>query len=122
MQTSQWFLVVGRVLLGGLFVVGGIRHFFVIAPLSSALAARGVPAARVALIAASIFQIVAGLLVMIGVYVAPAAIGLIPFTIVASYLMLNFWDLDGPAREGALNGFQTNIAVIGGLLMAAALG
>jgi putative oxidoreductase len=122
MQSAQWLAVVGRILVGGLFVVGGIRHFFVIPPLSSALAARGVPAARIALIGASIFQIAAGLLVMVGAYVAPAAIGLILFTIVASYLMLNFWDLEGPAREGALNGFQTNVAVIGGLLLVAALG
>jgi putative oxidoreductase len=120
MQYSQFLLVLGRVLLGGLFVLGGIHHFFIIPPLTSALAARGVPAARLALIGASVFQIVAGLLVMFGQYVAPAALGLMLFTIVASILFLNFWDLEGSARENARNGFQTNVAIIGGLLIAAA--
>jgi putative oxidoreductase len=33
---------------------------------------------------------------------------------------LNFWDQEGPARQAALTGFQTNLAIIGGLLIAAA--
>jgi putative oxidoreductase len=120
MQSSQWLLVVGRVLLGGLFVWGGIHHFFIIPSLSSVLAARGVPVARFALIAVSLFQIGAGVLLMLGQYVAPAALGLVLFTIVASILMLNFWSLEGPARDAARAGFQTNVAIIGGLLIAAA--
>jgi putative oxidoreductase len=120
MQSSQWLLVVGRVLLGGLFVWGGIHHFFIIPSLSSVLAARGVPVARFALIAVSLFQIGAGVLLMLGQYVAPAALGLVLFTIVASILMLNFWSLEGPARDAARTGFQTNVAIIGGLLIAAA--
>lgn len=49
-----------------------------------------------------------------------AALELIGFTVVASLLFLNFWDLQGPERAGALNQFLTNIAVIGVLLYAAA--
>lgn len=120
MQYAQFLLGLGRVLLGGLFVVGGVHHFFIIQPLSSALAARGVPLARFSLIVASVFQVVAGLLVMVGFYVVPAALGLVLFTLVASILMLNFWDLEGPAREGAKQGFQTNVGIIGGLLVTAA--
>jgi len=50
----------------------------------------------------------------------PASIGLILFTIVASIMLLNFWDMEGPSRESAMNGFLSNIAIIGGLLLAAA--
>jgi putative oxidoreductase len=111
---------IGRVLLGGLFVLGGIHHFFALPGVTSALAARGVPMARVALIAASLFQILAGLLLMLGLWVAPAAIGLVVFTLVSSCLLLNFWDLEGPARASAKMTFQSNLAIIGGLLIAAA--
>jgi putative oxidoreductase len=120
MDYTEALRVVGRLLLGGLFVVGGIHHFFILPGITSALVARGVPMARVALIAASVFQILAGLLLMFGLWVAPAAIGLVVFTVVASFLMLNFWDLEGPARDAARTGWQTNLAIIGGLLIAAA--
>lgn len=119
MEYAELLRVVGRALLGGLFVVGGIHHFFILAPVTAALAARGVPLPRVALILASMFQILAGLLLMLGLWVALAAIGLVAFTLVASFLLLNFWDQEGPARDTARMGWQTNLAIIGGLLVAA---
>jgi len=86
----------------------------------SALKARGVPAARFVLIAGSVFQIIAGLLLMLGVCPRAAALGLVLFTVVASIMFLNFWDAEGPAREAGRIGFQTNVGIIGGLLIAAA--
>jgi putative oxidoreductase len=120
MDYAELLTVVGRVLLGGLYLVGGIHHFFMLPGITAALAARGVPLARIALIVASVFQAVAGLSLMLGLWVAQAAIGLVLFTVVATYLLLNFWDLEGSARDTARNGFQTNLAIIGGLLIAAA--
>jgi putative oxidoreductase len=120
MGRAELLMWVGRLLLGGLFVVGGIHHFFILPGITSALVARGVPMARVALIAASVFQILAGLLVILGLWVAPAALGLVVFTVVASFLMLNFWDLEGQARDAARTGWLTNLAIIGGLLIVAA--
>src|SRR5689334_17166472 len=112
MDYAELLRVVGRVLIGGLFVVGGAHHFFTLPELTSALAARGVPAPRVALISASVFQVVAGLAFMFGVWIIAAAIGLVVFTVVASYLFLNFWALQGAEREAARIGLQTNLAVI----------
>jgi putative oxidoreductase len=120
MENAELLRVVGRVLLGGLFVVGGIHHFFILPPVTAALAARGVPLPRLALIAASLFQALAGLLLMLGMWVAPAALGLVVFTLVSSFLLLNFWDMEGPARDAAQMSCQTNLALIGGLLIAAA--
>ena len=120
MDYSRILVMVGRVFLGGLFVVGGAHHFFTLTALESAMKARGVPAARSVLIAGSVFQIIAGLQLMLGVYAGWAALGLVLFTVVASIMFLNFWDAEGPAREAARIGFQTNVGVIGGLLIAAA--
>jgi putative oxidoreductase len=120
MDYAQILTLVGRVLLGGLYVVGGIHHFFALPGITAALAARGVPMARAALIGASLFQAVAGLLFVLGIWVAPAAIGLVVFTVIASSLLLNFWDMEGPPRDAARLSWQTNLAIIGGLLIAAA--
>jgi len=113
-------LVLGRLLLGGLYVAGGIHHFFVIVPLTDAIEARGVPFAKGVLLSASVFQIVAGGLLLLGLFVMPAAFGLIVFTLAASVMLLNFWDMQETARDSAINSWKTNMAIIGGLLVAAA--
>jgi uncharacterized membrane protein YphA (DoxX/SURF4 family) len=51
-----------------------------------------------------------------------AAFALAGFTIVATFLCLDFWRMQGQQREIALNGALTNVAVVGGLLIAAAVG
>jgi len=49
-QISWMLLLFGRVLLGGLFVLGGLRHFFALDPLTQVIRARGVPMPRLAII------------------------------------------------------------------------
>lgn len=119
-EISQVLLILGRLLLGGLFVYGGVHHMFAIPAITQAMAARGVPAPRLVLLVGSAFQFVAGLLLILGLYVAPAALALVLFTLAASIMLLNFWDLEGPAREAAKNVWLSNLAIIGGLLIAAA--
>ena len=118
-EAAEVVRVIGRLFLGGLFVAGGIRHFFILPVLTQVMSARGVPSPRLVLVVGSIFQFVAGLLLMLGIWIAPASLGLVLFTIAASIMLLNFWDMEGPARETAMNGFLSNVAIIGGLLLAA---
>lgn len=117
---ADLLLTVGRILLGGLFVLGGVHHFFQLEFLTKMMTARGVPLARLTLIVGSVFQAVAGLLLILGFYVAPAALGLAVFTVIASIMFLNFWDMQGEAREAMKNVWKSNIAIIGGLFVAAA--
>ena len=117
-QAIRWFA--GRLLLGGLFVVAGVRHFFILAPVTQAIAARGVPAARLVLLSGTAFEIVAGLALIFGFRPAWAALGLAGFTVAASVLLLNFWDMEEPARANAIGTWQSNLAIIGGLLVTAA--
>ena len=42
---------------------------------------------------------------------------LIVFTIVASGLLLRFWEVQGPMRTGMQNGMLANVGVVGGLLL-----
>jgi putative oxidoreductase len=115
---ALWIL--GRLLLGAYYAAAGVHHFSALAPLTQTIAARGVPAARAVLLAGSIFQTVAGVALMLGVYPAYAALGLVIFTILASMLFLNFWNMEGTARANAIGTWKTNLALIGGLLIAAA--
>lgn len=112
---------VGRILLGGVFLVAGLRHLMIVSVLTTAVAARGVPFPRAVVLAGTGFQIVAGLALVLGFFATWAALGLILFTVVASIMLVNFWDKEGEERIALTNAFQTNIGLIGGLLLAAAL-
>lgn len=114
-------LALGRVLLGAPYVRGGIGHFFESAPVEAEMRERGVPWPRLTLIAGSLFEVAAGLLFMSGWYTAFAGCCLIVFTVLATLLFLNFWQMRGRARAAAKHGCMLNLALIGGLLITLAL-
>ena len=114
----MWML--GRALLGAYYAWAGIHHFTGLAPIAAAMTARRVPAARAVLVIGSIFQTVCGLALIFGLWPAWAALGLVLFTIVASIMFLDFWNKEGEARAGAVSTWKTNLALSGGLLIAAA--
>jgi putative oxidoreductase len=121
-ELASGLIVIGRVLLGGIFVVAGLRHLLILPVLTAALEQRGVAAARAVLLAGTAFQIVAGAALVLGLFVTLASLGLILFTVVASFLLVNFWDKQGEERVALANAFQTNVGLVGGLMLTAALG
>jgi putative oxidoreductase len=116
----QTLAAIGHLLLGGLFVWAGADHFTRFAAVRSMLSDRGWPLPGPLLAAASVFQIVAGLCLVVGIARPLAAIALAAFTAAASLLLLDFWRFDGPPREGMRSGFAVNVGLVGGLLLAAA--
>jgi putative oxidoreductase len=113
-------LIVGRILLGGLFVVAGIKHLLLLAPICEVIRARGVPVPRLVLIAGTLTELLAGAVLISGLYTAAAAFVLAAFTLTASVMLVNFWDRQGEERANLQNVFLCNLAIIGGLLIAAA--
>ena len=91
-EQARWVEILARLLLGSLFVIGGLHHLPIFGELSGRLAQRGVPLPWLALGLATACQIIAGAWLMAGLWVPWAAAGLIGFTLVASLLLLlNFW-------------------------------
>ena len=115
-----WFHQIGLILLGGVFVWAGADHFRRFAEVSAMLQERGFIAPRLMLAAGSLVEIAAGLCLAVGFHVAWAAAALVVFTIAASATLLDFWHHDGVARQGLRSAFIINVAVIGGLILAAA--
>jgi putative oxidoreductase len=120
MSTAEWMWVVGRIGLGSLFVLGAVHHYQEFGPIAQQMADRRVPLPRATLVVGSVFQAVCGLLLMAGAYATYAALGLVVFTIAASVMLLDFWNKSGPQRQSAIMTWQSNIAIVGGLLVAAA--
>ena len=121
-MAADLIILAGRILIGGMFVVAGLRHLLIVPALTTLVGARGVPFPGAVLLAGTGLQIVAGLALMLGFFATLASLALILFTIVASGLLLNFWDKQGEERIGLTNAFQSNFAIIGGLLLTAAQG
>jgi putative oxidoreductase len=111
--------VLGRILMGLLFVAMGVRCAFMLPELAEAVAARSLPRPRLILIGASAFQLVAGACLMLGYAVPVAAFALIAFTLAASAVMLDFWKTRLAEEELFRNLWLSNLAIIGGLLIAA---
>ena len=109
-------LFLGRLLLGGAFVVAGLRNVQNETFLTELMAARGVPQAKLALWAGIVLQTIAGALVMAGVWTAIASAVLVLFLIAATPMFHNFWDHQGPDRASRINGFVGNVALAGGFL------
>ncbi len=115
-------LIVARMLMGALFIVGGLRHFWLLDPISAAMRARGVPMARTVLITGSVYEVAFGVLLALSVTVSLAALALVVFTILATVMMVNFWDKPEPERGALFGIFMSNLAIVGGLLGLAASG
>lgn len=120
MEIDVILLVVGRILIGALFVFAGVRHFFIAGILTPMIQARGVPAPHLVLYAGSAFEAVLGALLALGLLIVPAALGLCVFVVAATILLVNFWDKQGPEREALQNAALSNMAIVGGLLAVAA--
>ena len=119
-ETPALLILLGQVLIGSLFVFGGLRHFFLVPVIAEVLSTKGIPFPKASLMVVSSYQVIAGVLVMLDRLMPWTAYSLILFTIIASIIMLNFWHMEGLERNTAINNWLTNIAIIGGLLIIAA--
>jgi putative oxidoreductase len=110
----------GFVLLGGVFVWAGAEHFLKFREISGQLKQRSFPYPVPLLAAGSVLEIVAGVCLIVGFARFYAALALAAFTIAATVMLLDFWNFNDPERQAMRTAFVINIAVLGGLLIAAA--
>lgn len=117
MLAHDWPTMAGYALLGLFYAVAGVQHFRHFAALTGALASRRIPFPAATLALGSILQIVAGGLLALRMHVFSAALGLAAFTLLASLMMLDVWRASGAAREAGIRAWQSNLALIGALLV-----
>jgi putative oxidoreductase len=85
------FYLAGRVLLGGFFVISGLRHFQHLAMMAGFTGSKGVPAPRLAVIVSGLMIILGGVSILLGVRphwgIALVSAFLLPVTL----LMHQYW-------------------------------
>lgn len=115
-------LLIGRLALVAIFIMSGVGKLMGLAGTSGYIASKGLPAPMVLAVLAGLAEVLLGLAIAIGFKTRLSAYALAAFTVVATVLFHDFWNMEGPARMQNMISAQKNLSIIGGLLVLAAVG
>jgi putative oxidoreductase len=115
----DWVLLLGRVLFAALFVNAGVGFHIRQRKMAAGYArTMGAPAPDLTVVLTGIQILVAGLMIILGVWVDLAALLVIAFLIPTNYWMHAFWKMDDPEQKQMnMTHFWKNTALIGGALI-----
>ena len=117
---ASWIDTAGRLLIVAFFVIVWVRNLsgHHVEDHVKRLTAFKTPFPRPAFWAGMALDAIGCALILLNWHPAIGALCLIVFTVLASLLLLRFWEMQDPMkRMGMQNGFLANIAVTGGLLL-----
>ena len=117
---ASWLDSAGRLLIVAFFLIVGIRNLskFHIEDHIKRLTMTGTPMPAAAFWAGVVIEFVGCALLLFNWYPAIGVLCLIVFTVLATALLLRFWEADDPMKRiGMQNGFMSNVAIVGGLLL-----
>jgi uncharacterized membrane protein YphA (DoxX/SURF4 family) len=119
---ASWLDNAGRLLMVAFFLITGLRNLqkYQVEDHIQRLEAYGtqVLSASQTFWAGIVLEFVGCALLLFNWYAAIGVLCLIAFTVLATALMLRFWEADDPGKRiGMQNGFLANIGVVGGLFL-----
>ena len=119
---DTWMPLLGRVGLGLIFLLSGFGKITGFEGTAKYIAAGGLPLPAVAAALAIAVEVVGGAALIAGIKARWAALALIAFTAVATFVFHAFWAV--PEAQAYLQQimFLKNVAIIGGLLFVVAQG
>jgi putative oxidoreductase len=118
-QDASWLDTAGRLLMVAFFLAVGLRNLqkVHIEDHVKRLTNFKAPFPRITFWIGQAMEFIGCALVLFNWYPAVGVVLLLVFTIVASGLLLRFWEVEGPMRTGMQNGMLANIGIVGGLLL-----
>jgi len=121
-NVSNTAVLVGRILLGALFIISGFGKISGYDGTAGYMAAKGMPLVNVLLPAAIAIELGGGLLLAIGLKARWAALAIFLFLIPTTLIFHAFWGID--PKEAAMQqiNFLKNVSIAGGMLMVFAHG
>ncbi len=118
----SWCFLIGRILLALVYLVSGIHKGIWYQKALAEFQQGRIPFVRVAVIGTVVLHIVAPLCLILGIFVRESALALAVFTILATFIAHDFWNLSGTERLNQSRIAMAHVAIIGGLLLLAAAG
>ncbi len=118
-QDASWLDTAGRLLMVAFFLVVGLRNLqkHHVEDHINRLAKFKAPFPKLTFWTGQTIEFVGCALLLINWHPAIGVILLVVFTVLASALLLRFWEVEGPMRTGMQNGMMANIGIVGGLLL-----
>ena len=104
-------LLIGRILLAAMFIMAGLMKFGGIAGTAGYIASKGLPAPTILAWLTSIFEVAAGVAILVGFQTKLASYALAAFCILAGFI----FHFD-PADQVQFTMFLKNITIAGGFL------
>lgn len=110
--------LIGRILFGGYFLMGGINHFTKMGMMTGYATSKNVPMPKVSVALTGIVLALGGLGILLGVQILASVVLLTAFLVVASFKMHRFWGMEeGEAKMHEMRYFMVNLALAGATLM-----
>ena len=114
--------LIGRVIVGGFFVMNSFNHFAQLNMMTGYAKSKGVPAPALAVGGSGVLLFLGGLSMLLGYHPTIGAGLLVIFLVGVSFGIHNFWTVQDPqARQGEMVNFLKNMAILGLLLMTVAI-
>ena len=112
------FYLAGRVLLGGFFIISGVRHFQHLAMMAGFTGSKGVPAPRLAVIVSGLMIVLGGISILLGVRPHWGIVLVSAFLLPVTLLMHQYWKQTDPMmRINDQVNFTKNVALLGSAWM-----
>ena len=115
-------LLAGRVLFGGILALMGLNHFLNLDEMAGYAEYKGLPAARLSVVASGVVLVLGGLALVVGAFPVLGAIVVAAFLVAAAVTMHDFWAVPEEEQQTEMTQFLKNIALAGGALAFAAVG
>ncbi len=117
-----YLFVIGRILLGGYFIISGLNHFKHLQMFTGYAGSKGVPMAKEMVMLTGAMLVLGGLGILLGIYIELSVLILAVFLIGVTFKMHQFWKItDQMARVGEEVNFKKNLALLGAVLMLLAI-
>ena len=107
--------LIGRLVLGGLFLMSGIEKLSGVDQFAASLAKNGIPDQFAPMLAwlGALVETIGGLCIVLGLATSWASLALIAFTIAAAFIAHRFWQAAPDARMMQTAHFEKNMMIAG---------
>lgn len=114
--------LLGRLLITAIFLRSAFNKITGFSAVAAGMAKKGIPYAEVLLVGAIVFEIVGSLTVLFGWKARWGALLLIVFTVSATLLYHDFWNMGAAQYRSQLSHFMKNLSILGALIFVMGMG